>query len=257
VLSVPDGGRELVARRAGGAGSRRLGSITLRQTRRGRFVSREAGRRAPRIRLKLTPRGRRAVAYDLTVANVAIPRLPEVCGHGLASLRLTPRPFALKFRLRVLRPGRRPVSIAGVPNFACRYARSGAVRGLRVAQPPRAPEPGRSLSLRLRQPRRLTVGERGTLRVTVRNRTSKRAHDVYVYAVVPRGLQVVGSSPRARITRRQVAWRIDTLRRHRSRTLRLRVVPRRSGAALRCGSVHARAVLRRPARATACIGVAP
>ena len=263
VLTVPDTGDELVARRAstrlraGGPRTRRLGSIRLRQTSRGRFRSQESGRKAPRISLKLTPRGRRSLAFDLTVANVAIPRLSDVCGHGLAPLRITPRPFALAYRMRVLPAPRGPLGISTTADFACRYARSGAVRGLRVVRPSRPAKLGRSLSLRLGNPRRLTAGRRGTLTATVRNPTSRKAQDVYVYTVLPRGLRVAASTPRARITGRRVAWRVAGLRRHRSRTFRLRVLPGRAGTSARCISVHVRAMLRRPARTTACIQVSP
>ncbi|MEZ0294516.1 MAG: FG-GAP repeat domain-containing protein [Solirubrobacteraceae bacterium] len=258
VLSVPDGDHELVARRAptrlgSGRRTRRLGSIKLRQTSRGRFRSREQGRKAPRITAKLTLRERRSLAFSLTVANVAIPRLSDVCGHGLAALRVTPEPFVLSFRMRILRPHRAPLAISTMEHFACRYARSGAVRGLRIVQPSRPAKPGRSLTLKVRHPRRLTVGRRATLTATVRNETSRRAQDVYTYVVLPHGLRVVGSNPDARVKSRQVAWRFSGLRRHRTRTVRLHVVPTRSGPAARCSVIHVRAMLRRSARTRTCI----
>ena len=89
--------------------------------------------------------------------------------------------------MRVLPPSRGPLGISTTADFACRYARSGAVRGLRVERPSRPAKPGRRLSLRLRHPRRLTAGRRGTLTATVRNATTRNAQDVYIAATAATG----------------------------------------------------------------------
>jgi hypothetical protein len=272
VLTVPRRG-ELVRQTVVGLGGKQggtttspLGSVTLRQSKRGIFqipesastlqTAKSAGRgEPPSIRLKLTPGRHRSLAFRLDVTDVVMPSLPDVCGQTRARSAFRPAPFALTLQMRILRPGKRPLVISATPTYACRYDRSGTLLGLRVQRPPRPPKLGRGLSMKVRHPGHLTAGRRGILTATVRNPTSRTAQDVYVYVVLPRGLRVLGSTPRARITRRVVAWRLATLRRHRSRTVRLRVAPAWAGTAARCATVNARAMLRRSATATACIRV--
>ena len=274
VLTVPRHG-ELVRQTVVGLGGKQgstttspLGSVTLRQSKRGIFqipesastlqTANSAGRgEAPSIRLKLTPGRHRSLAFRLDVTDVVMPSLPNVCGQTRARSAFRPAPFALTLQMRILRPAKRPLVISATPTYACRYDRSGTLLGLRVQRPPRPPKLGRGLSMRVRHPGHLTAGRPGILTATVRNPTSSTAQDVYVYVVLPRGLRVLGSTPRARITRRVVAWRLATLRRHRSRTVRLRVAPAWAGTAARCATVNARAMLRRSATATACIRVSP
>jgi hypothetical protein len=156
--------------------------------------------------------------------------------------------------MRILRPGKRPLVVAVTPTYACRYDRSGAVTRRTVVKPRRAPKLGPRLSVRIQRPSRLTRGRAGVLTATVRNTTSSSAHDVIICAVIPAGLRV-GRSGGARIRGGQVVWRLAILRRHRSRTMRLRVVATSPRTGNQCSSVSVSALVRASARATACIKV--
>jgi hypothetical protein len=168
-----------------------------------------------------------------------------------------PRPFVLSLRVRILRPGKRPLVVAVTPTYACRYDRSGAVTGLTVVKPRRAPKVGPRLSVRIQCLSRLTGGRAGALAPTVRNHTSCSAYDVIIRAVIPAGLRVISRNRGARIrggsSRVAVGHPSPTPLRH----MRLRVVATGPRTGNQCSTVSVNALVRASARATACIKVSP
>jgi hypothetical protein len=272
VLFDPRGAGELVRHAAAPTSARavarssqrprQLAPTTLRHTGGGTFTgprSAPRGHRRPSIQLKLTKRQRRSLAFRLRISNVAIPVPPAACVHAHRRIATTRTSFPLTMKFTLREPKRKPQAIRLRPRFTCRLDSTGATRALIVVKP-RRPKLGRGLSVRISHPRHLTVGRRGTLTATVRNRTHRTAHDVFIRAFVPPGLRVVSHSRGATVTRhgrpvpdRVVVRRLAKLRKGKSRTIRLGLVPTTSGR--RCTTVAAHAMLRKESARRACISV--
>jgi uncharacterized repeat protein (TIGR01451 family) len=188
----------------------------------------------------------------LKVSNVAVPIPPAACVLGTVGVTSRTVPFPLTLKLTLREPKRKPQTISVSALFTCRRDASGAIRALTVVQPKR-PKLGPGLSVRIRRPRHLTIGETRTLTVTVHNRGPRLAYDVFIRASLPAGLRVVSHSARATVRRGLILWRVTKLRSRKSRIIHLRVVPTR--AVRRCTTVTANAVLRRQSTRRACIRV--
>lgn len=244
--------------RGAAASSRKPSSLApmpLRHTGPGTFSSPLAaapGQRPPRVSLKLTPRRGRSLAFGLKVSNVAVPIPPAACVLGTVGVTSRTVPFPLTLKLTLREPKRKPQTISVSALFTCRRDASGAIRALTVVQPKR-PKLGPGLSVRIRRPRHLTIGETRTLTVTVHNRGPRLAYDVFIRASLPAGLRVVSHSARATVRRGLILWRVTKLRSRKSRIIHLRVVPTR--AVRRCTTVTANAVLRKQSTRRACIRV--
>ena len=247
----------------GGISSSPLGPVTLHPTGRGSFQMAESAsvRRpattadaptAPSIKLELAQRRGRSLAFGLQVAGVVIPVPPAACILGTVGVTSRTVPFPLTLKLTLREPKRKPQTISVSALFTCRRDASGAIRALTVVQPKR-PKLGPGLSVRIRRPGHLTIGETGTLTVTVHNRGPRVAYDVFIRASLPVGLRVVSHSPRATVRRGLILWRVTKLRSRKSHTIDLRVVPTR--AVDRCTTVTANAVLRKQSTRRACIRV--
>lgn len=234
---------------------RRVAPTALRRTGAGTFsgpLSALPGQPSPRIRLKLTPGRGRSLAFGLRIGNVAIPVPPAACVLGTLGVASSAAPFPLTLKLTLRQPNRKPHAISVSPLFTCQRDRTGAIRALTVVKPKR-PKLGPGLSVIIRRPGRLKMGEAGRLTMTVRNRAQRPAYDVFIRAFLPVGLRVVSHSPRAIVRRGMILWRMTKLRTRKSHTIHLRVVPTRS--ARRCTTVTATAVLRKQSARRACISV--
>jgi uncharacterized repeat protein (TIGR01451 family) len=270
VLFDPNGRRELVRSKVvglggsqGGISSSPLGPVTLHPTGRGSFQMAESAsaRRplatadaptAPSIKLELAPRRGHSLAFGLQVAGVVIPVPPAACGAAAIGLTASPEPFPLTLKLSLREPGRKVRVLSVSPLFSCQRDQTGAIRALTVVQP-RHQKLGRGLSVQISRPGRLTVGQRATLTVTVRNRTRTTAYDVSIRAFVPRGLRVLRHSRGAIVRNGLIVLRVTKLRSGKAQTIRLALAP--TTPARQCATVIAAAILRKEATRGACIDV--
>ena len=270
VLFDPHGRRELVRSKVvglggsqGGISSSPLGPVTLHPTGHGGFQMAESAsvRRpattadaptAPSIKLELAQRRGHSLAFGLQVAGVVIPVPPAACAAAPIGLASTPEPFPLTLNLSLREPGSKVRVLSVSPLFSCRRDQTGALRALTVVQP-RQTKLGRGLSVRISRPGRLTVGQRATLTVTVRNRTRTTAYDVSIRAFVPRGLRVLGHSRGAIVRIGLIILRLTKLRSGKAQTIRLALAP--TTPARECATVTAAAILRKEATRGACIDV--
>lgn len=211
-----------------------------------------AAEQPPSAQLQLTPRPHRALAFDLSLGNVAIPALPAACALATAGLTSTPPPFPLNLTLTIQQPDQTPQTLSVSPMFTCQLDRAGAVRALTVVQPPH-PKLGPGVSVRLRNPSRLKAGLIGTITATLHNRTDTTAYGLVVNADLPAGLRIISHTAGGRVDDGQVSWRFSSLAHGHSRTVRLRVAAVPGEAAGQCASVTTSAILRKPTAANACI----
>ena len=232
-----------------------LASTTLHPTGTGTFsgpLSAVPGQLPPSIELKLTP-DRSSLAFQLTISNVAMPALPAPCALATIVPQTAAAEFPLTLELTLDQPGRQPQALSVSPMFSCQRDRTGAIGAITVVQP-RRPKLGRGLSVLVRHPDRLRVGERGTLTATVDDRTRSTAYDVLISAPVPRGMRVVDHSPGLIVKDGVIARRLTEVPEGKSKTIRVTLVPTISGR--QCTTITATAVLRDQSTRQVCIDAA-
>jgi uncharacterized repeat protein (TIGR01451 family) len=78
-------------------------------------------------------------------------------------------------------------------------------------------------------PEEIQVGKRCVFAVRVKNTGQRTAHNVQIHDEVPRGMELVGSAPRATVSGSHVVWELGTLSVGEERTVEMELVPREEG----------------------------
>lgn len=250
------GGGELVRHRSGRALPRLvLPTVSSRKGGERVFASQRRLKPLVRVRLRRSGPRRRLLSFTLAARNVTLPALPSACSGTRRGVDLPTGPIPLHTRLRVDDGRRKPIVISLQPQWRCIRNRLGAVRRLAVRPPAFHVPRGRSPAIRIRGPRRIIAGKGAAYRIRVQNRRRTTAYDVLIRAALPRGL-----SPRrvrgARVSGRQVTWRLRALGPGRSRTVLLRQRVAHSATGPACQTILVTAIDTRAAHERLCIRVA-